>query len=89
MTGRPNAGQMLVAALTASGFTVAGHGRGHVRMVWPGSDPGRGGLLVPTDGTAPEFQEALDAVKAQLLAGARRGEAARQALDLHVLEVSG
>lgn len=82
-----NAGRRLVAALTAAGFTVAGIGRGYTRMGWPGSDPMRGNLAVPTDDTAPEFAEMLDRVKAQLLAGARRGEAARQALDLHRAEV--
>lgn len=89
MSGQENAGQMLVAALTHAGFTVAGHGRGYVRMGWPGSAPGRGGLMVPTDDTAPKYQEALDAVKATLLAEARRGEAARYALNMHAMEVSG
>lgn len=79
---------MLVAALTHAGFTVAGHGRGYVRMGWPGSAPGRGGLMVPTDDTAPEYREVLDAVKSVLLAEARIGEAARYALTLHAMEVT-
>ncbi|MCG5464193.1 hypothetical protein MED01_002358 [Micromonospora sp. MED01] len=87
MSDGQNAGQRLVTALMVAGFTTAGVGRGHVRMGWPGSPPRRGSLLVPVDDTAPEFADALDAVKADLLAVARRGEAARYALDLHAMEV--
>lgn len=79
MSGGENAGLRMVAALKAAGFTVAGQRAGqYVRMGWPGSDPGRGSLLVPVDDTAPEpeFAELLALVKAQLLAAARRGEAA-------------
>lgn len=88
MTGRDNAGRCLVDALTAAGFTTAGHGRGYTRMGWPGSGPLRGSLVVPLDDTAPEYTEVLDAVRADLLAAARRGEAARYALNLHAMEVA-
>lgn len=86
MSEGENDGQRLVAALTAAGFTVAGRGRGYVRMGWPGSPPMRGSLMVPTDDGAPEYAADLAAVKADLVAEARRGEAARRALDLHRME---
>ncbi|WP_328344849.1 hypothetical protein [Micromonospora sp. NBC_00421] len=89
MTGRENDGTRMVAALTAAGFTTAGQGRGYVRMGWPGTEWPHGSLRVPTDDTAPEeFAELLALVKTQLLAAARRGEAARLALDLHQMEVT-
>lgn len=88
MSDDNNSGSRLVDALTAAGFTVAGRGRGYVRMGWPGSAPGRGSLMVPTDATTPEYTEMLDGVRAVLLAEARRGEAARHALDLHRMEVT-
>ena len=82
-----NDGQRLVAALTAAGFRAAAPGRGYVRMVWPGSRNPMGRTFpVPIDDTAPEFAGDLAAVKAALLAEARRGEAARLALDLHAME---
>ncbi|MFJ8687403.1 hypothetical protein [Micromonospora wenchangensis] len=84
-----NDGTRLVSALTAAGFTTAGSGRGYVRMGWPGTEWPHGSLRVPTDDTAPEFAELLALVRAQLLAAARSGEAARLALDLHRMEVTG
>ncbi|MFI2663243.1 hypothetical protein [Micromonospora carbonacea] len=85
--GRENEGTRLVAALTAAGFTTAGHGRGYVRMGWPGSAELRGSLLVPTDDTDPEYTDLLAAVRQVLGRAVRRGEAARYALDLHAGEV--
>ncbi|MEV5819265.1 hypothetical protein AB0L22_08830 [Micromonospora haikouensis] len=87
MTAPENAGQRLVAALTAAGFTTAGRGRGYVRMGWPGSAELRGNLLIPTDDTAPEYAELLEAVGAQLRRAVRRGEAARSAINAYHLEM--
>ncbi|MER7331638.1 MULTISPECIES: hypothetical protein [unclassified Micromonospora] len=89
MSDIENDGQRLVAAMEACGFKVAGRGRGHVRMGWPDDRPGRGGLMVPVDDTAPEFADDLAAVKADLRDAWRRGEAARHALNLHAMEVAG
>ncbi|MFF0822366.1 hypothetical protein ACFYUR_18550 [Micromonospora haikouensis] len=86
MTAPNNAGLRLVAALTAAGFTTAGHGRGYVRMGWPGSAELRGNLMVPTDDTAPEYAELLAAVRQVLERAVRRGEAARHALELHRMD---
>lgn len=86
MSDIENEGHRLVAALLAAGFHVAGRGRGYTRVGRPGEGPERGSLVVPTDDTAPEFTEALEQAKAALLAEARRGEQARYALDLHLLE---
>lgn len=86
MTGGVNDGQRLVAALTAAGFTTAGHGRGHVRMGWPQSERLRGSLLVPTDDTAPEFSESLAAVRQVLERAVRRGNASGRALNMSAVE---
>lgn len=90
MSGQNNEGRRLVAALTAAGWTVAGERAGaYVRMAWPtGSGHERGtSLVVPLDDTAPEYAGLLAAARAELLRIARRGEAARCALDLHAGEV--
>lgn len=90
MSDMENDGQRMVAALKAAGFTVADPGRGYVRMVWPGSsNPMDRTFPVPIDDTAPEFAADLNAVKSTLRAEARRGEAARYALDLHRAEAAG
>lgn len=71
-------------AFKAAGFVTVGTGRAHVRFAWPGTkgDPGEGTLLVPTDPTAPEYDELRSAVLRQLQAAENRGTAARQVLDV-------
>jgi hypothetical protein len=83
VTTPENAGTRLVAALTAAGFTTAGHGRGYVRMGWPGSPELRGNLCVPIDDRYADYPDLLAAVLAELTDAACRGEAAAHALNLH------
>ncbi|MFG1846738.1 hypothetical protein [Micromonospora carbonacea] len=88
MSAPENEGTRLVAALTAAGFTTAGHGRGYTRMGWPGSAELRGSLLVPTDDTDPEYGELLAAVRQVLGRAVRRGEAARRAMEWYAGEAT-
>jgi hypothetical protein len=88
--GVDNEGTRLVAALTAASFTTVMHGRGYVRMGWPGIPTGwpgspelRGNLCIPTDDRYADYPDLLAAVLGELEFAASRGEAATRALDLH------
>jgi len=48
--------QHLVDGLTARGWIVAGTGRGYTRLFWPGITD-RAPLFVPTDPSAPDFND--------------------------------
>lgn len=56
--------QKLVAALEERGWTVAGRGRGYVRLSWP--DGRAGSLVVLLDPSAPEFDQHMEAVRTEL-----------------------
>ncbi|MFI1194059.1 hypothetical protein ACH4T9_12490 [Micromonospora sp. NPDC020750] len=88
MSAGENAGRRLVAALTAAGFATASVGRGYVRLCWPNVTDWRRTLVVPVDDSFADYQDSLDEVKAELRDAARRGEAARYALDLHRMEAA-
>lgn len=77
----------LLRALKRAGFVTVGSGRAHVRFAWPGTngDPGNEAtLLVPTDPTAPEYDELRAAVLRQLENARTRGEAAERVLETNL-----
>ncbi len=55
MTARQNEGERLVAALTAAGFTVAGRGRGYVRLRLAGTTDRGWTLVVPVDDAFSDY----------------------------------
>lgn len=76
----------LIAALTASGWTEEGRGRGHVRLRW-GANPDS--LVVPTDPTAPEYEVMMTAALATLERAADYGSAAERARELATCPCGG
>lgn len=76
----------LISALTASGWTEEGRGRGHVRLRW-GTWPDS--LVVPTDTTAPEYEAMMTAALATLERAADYGTAAEQAHELATCSCGG
>lgn len=57
--------QRLAGELVRAGWTVAGRGRGYVRLLWPGLREHEF-LLVPTDTTAPDFDGLWQAAISEL-----------------------
>ncbi|MFD6565356.1 hypothetical protein [Micromonospora profundi] len=84
-----NDGERLVAALTTAGFTVVGQRTGlYARLAWPGRDGRDGTLVVPVGVEYADYRESLAEVMGELEYAARRGEAARKALNLFDGEAS-
>jgi hypothetical protein len=72
----------LIEALTSAGWTVAGKSERqcYVRLAAP-YRTGTAFLMVPTDETAPEYSEMLQAALGQLQATAQLGDLAWRVLD--------
>ncbi len=78
--------QRLHQLMLAAGFIEAGRGREYVRLGWPGSAEGRGGLVLSTEPTSPDYDNLLDAAIDELAAARDRGVKAGGILERLVAE---
>lgn len=70
--------QKIVDALVAAGWQVEGRSGGAVRLSHADDTVQ---MMVPTDPTAPEYGQMVDAVASNLVSAVRLGDAARMALN--------